>query len=452
MNNRSRDSNQMNAQISQYEDAISQKNNAIKLESHNQITPTKSVLKNEKNINQNNIASYNLSSAEQLDIFDTNQKSVKNNSKNISKGSLLEYRLKRLVFSMGYYPKIGVLLKTLQDDAADMITDLDVYGFYVHKNFSSRTIWADCKSGQAKPLERISWIMGVKQISKIDEVLFVKKGVRSSTREFARKSGIQVLDLDILEKLEKDFNIDSNDWRGSWNPETQMNQLVKFQKIDIPNGSTFKKIGNFISSGYWTLDEYTKVKKCMTALKQLSEIEQFPLNEEQKKSVHWAIFELINMFVLATLNISKELYYFSDKDKKETVIDKLISGEISMQMRKELVEATYKIAHSIILQQIPNYDKKLNVPNLEMKPPKYTEAYVDLILRITNNPLQYFDVLRYLDYIFMEFDLQIKQINYQELKSIFSNDENLVISAKTILHFICGVTGIRRELFQIMQN
>lgn len=369
--------------------------------------------------------------------------------KEISKGDLLEYRLKRLLFSMGYFPKVGVLLKTSQDELADNITDLDVYGFYIHKNFASKTIWADCKAGQAKPLERISWIIGVKNIAQIDDVIFVKRGVRYATKQFARRSNIQVLDLEIIEKLEHDFNIELTDWRGSWNPDTQMNQLVTFQRINTPNIDTYKKIGNFMYSDYWTLDNYTKIKKTITALKQLSEFEQFPFAKEQIKSIHWATFELINLFVLATLNISKELYYFSDKDKKETILDGLISGEISAKKRAEIVEATYKIAYSIIQRQVPDFKGQLQIPNIALNPPKYFEAFNDLILRITNSPLNYFDILRFLDFVFMEFDLQSKKIDENVLKGMFPNYDNLLISAKTIIHFICSITGMSRDLFQL---
>jgi hypothetical protein len=379
------------------------------------------------------------------------EKMTKKNSKEVSKGHLLEYRLKRLIFSMGYFPKIGIVLKTSQEEPSDDITDLDVYGFYIHKNFASKTIWADCKAGQAKPLERISWIIGVKNIAQIDDVIFVKKGVRYSTRQFARRLNVEVLDLEIIEKLERDFGIELNDWRGSWNPDTQMNQLVTFQRINIPNSDAFKKIGNFMYSGYWMLDNYTKIKKTITGMKQLSEFEQFPLAKEQIKSIHWATFELINLFVLAILNISKELYYFSDKDKKDTILEGLISGTISTKKRTEIVEATYKIAYSIVQRQIPDFKGELQIPRIGLNPPKYFEALNDLVLRITNNPLNYFDILRFLDFVFMEYDLQSKEIDENVLRSMFPNYDNLVISAKTIIHFICTITGMRRDLFQLIR-
>jgi hypothetical protein len=406
---------------------------------------------------ENNVSNEGKNDNEQLSMFkhDSEQtkkvNTVSRKSGHISNGDLLEYRLKRLIFYMGYFPKVDVIIKSSTDEQADIITDLDVYGFYIHKNFALKTIWADCKSGQARPLERISWIMGVKNIVGIDDVIFVKKGVRAGTKQFARKSGIQVLDLEVIDKLESDYQIGPADWRGSWNPYTQLNQLVTFQRIAVPNNDVFKKIGNFISYNYWTFDNYTKIKKTITALKQLAEIEQYPLQQEQIESVHWAIFELINLFVLATLNICRELYYFPEMDKKDTVLDGLISGEISAKKRAEIVNATYRIAYSIIRQQIPNYETPLKVPVLGEEPPKYFEAFYNMILRITNNPLDYFDILRFLDFVFMEFDLQSKMIDDEVLKSVLPNYDKLIINAKMILHFICSITNIRKDIFQLIK-
>ncbi|NRY60676.1 hypothetical protein [Clostridium beijerinckii] len=401
----------------------------------------------------NNEVKNNNKGSEQISVFEINDKIPSKNNKKVyvSNGDLLEYRLKRLIYYMGYFPKVGVILKTFNEEQADMITDLDVYGFYIHKNFASKAIWADCKSGEAKPLERVSWILGVKSLAGIEDVIFVKRGVRLTTKQFARKSGIQVLDLDMITKLESDYNIQSNDWRGSWNPYIQLEQLRIFQKINIPTNDIYKRIGSFISSNYWSFDNYTKIKKTITALKQLSEIEQYPLQQEQQKAVRWAIFELINLFVLATLNICKELYYFPDKDKKDTLFEGLISGEISLKKRTEIVDVTYKIAYNIIRQQIPDFNLPIKIPNLGMEPPKYFEAFYNLILRITNDPLNYFDILRFLDFVLMEYDLESKNISEESIKKILSNYKELTISSKTILHFICSITGLRRDIFQLLK-
>ncbi|EPR12046.1 hypothetical protein [Ruminiclostridium papyrosolvens] len=379
-------------------------------------------------------------------------KNININNLQVSSGSLLEYRIKRLLFAMGYYSKVGILIKTTQDDLADTITDLDVFGTYIHKDFTSRTIWADCKSGQARPLERISWIKGVMNTINVDSVIFVKGGVRNSTKQYARKSGIQVLDLQSIEKLESDYAIKPNDWRGSWNPNTQGNKLILFQKLNAPSNEPFRKIADFIGCDYWTYDNYTRIKKTLTAIRQLAQVTDISFTKEQTTNLKWAIYELVSLFVHALLNICKELYYFPDEEKKSTVYDGLISSEISAKKREEIIEAVFKTAYSIVQKQIPDFKPPEQNPKFNLNPPSYFEAFYDLVLRITNNPLGYYDILRFFDFVLMEYDLQEKKIIDSELLKIFNNCDDIITGTKTILHFLCQITGINRGYFQIISQ
>lgn len=254
---------------------------------------------------------------QQMSLFEDTNK-VKNVRK-VSKGALLEFRLQRLLFFMGYFTKRGIIMKTSADDLADEITDLDAYGTYIHKDFSVKRIWADCKSGKAKPLERISWIKGIRTSVKIDDVIFVKSGVRINTKQFARRSGILVLDNDTISKLEKDFGITENDWRGSWDYNTQYDNINKLKKIVAYNGRDLKNIAQFIESNYWVFDYYARIKKCITGLKQLYDFHELA-KEDEKYIIKWAMYELISLFTLATLNICREVYYLSDVDKKVIIM------------------------------------------------------------------------------------------------------------------------------------
>ncbi|PDZ66511.1 hypothetical protein [Bacillus thuringiensis] len=378
-----------------------------------------------------------------------NSKSV--NSKTIiPKGTLLEYRVKRLMFYMGYYPKVNIDIRTSYEEPSDIITDLDVYGIYIHKDFTLKTLWADCKSGGVKIHDRISWIKGIMNAIQINDVLFIAGGVRTSVKQYARTSGIQILDLSVLDKLEHDYEIKKDDWRGSWNPSTQYNMITTLSKIAIPTNEIYKKIVKFISSDYWVLDNFSKFKKAITALRELSTVSQFPLNEGEMNSVKWAVYELVNLVLLAVLNISKELYYFTDAEKKETILDGLTSGEVSNQKRKEIFDAAFKVAYGMVKSQVPEFSPPVQMPVINLNPPGYSEAFYDLILRVTNNPFNYYDLLRFLDLLFMEYDLQSKKIDSVVMKEMFPDYEKLIIGAKTVLHFICNTTNIPREYFQLI--
>lgn len=402
---------------------------------------------------ENQLNNQNKSQQIQLELANVSKKKnyPDKNIITINKGDFLEFRIKRLLFAMGYFCKIGVLIKTSQDDVAEYVTDLDVLGISIQRDFTSKTIWADCKAGKAKPLERISWINGIKNFVGIDDAIFVKKNVRVTTKQFARKSNIQVLDLEIINKLEKDYGIEAECLKGSWNYGTQIKSEQVLLKMNIDNNESIKKIVQFTKSGYWSLNEYTRIKKCITALKQLGEMLRLPLKQEEFTAIRWVIYEVINLFVLATLKVCRNTYYFSEKDRNQVIYEGLISGEISNKKRKELVEASYKMAYSIIKSQIPGFNGKIELPNFNMTAPVYCEAYLDLISRIVANPLDYYDILRYLDFMMMEYDLNSKDIDIDEMKIYFDNYIKLNKSAKTLLHFICTITNLPLNIFNILK-
>jgi hypothetical protein len=370
--------------------------------------------------------------------------------KKIEKGDLLEYRIKRLFFAMGYFSKIGILVTTSQDDNSDPITDLDVYGIYLHKNFSKKTIWADCKSGNAQPLARIPWIAGIREMAHVDQALFVKKGIRLTTKKFASNYGIQILDLDNIEKLENDYSIEKNDWRGSWNPQVQQEQSRILTKIMVPENTFYKRLGKFMSTDYWTLDKYTKIKKIITALKELSSRIQYPMEQREINSLKWSIFQMINLFMLATLEICNEVYYLSNEDRKIMIFEGLATGTIPSNKVDEIVKATNGIIDAVYNQFNANSSQRKNNLQFKMNPPDYADAYIDFIERIIDKPLEYFDVLRFMDFTFMEYDLNMKEYNKDELSKLFGACDKLISSEKTIIHFICYVTRIPKDIFMLL--
>lgn len=370
----------------------------------------------------------------------------------INKGYLLEFRIRRLLYYMGYFVRGGVLIKTKIENESDDITDLDVLGILITKNFSDNNIWADCKSGKAKPLERITWINGMRTYIKIDEIMFVKKNIRLSTKEFARKHNIQILDTKIIDNLEKMYCIDKNDCQGTWDYRCEKQAIQSFEQIDMYNKESIKRILDFIKSDYWSLDNYKKVKKSITAMNQLGDIIKLPICNEQKFGVKWAIYEIGTLFLLATLNICKEIYCLDDNNKKNIIYKNLSSGSLTKRQQEDVVKASYRLAYSIIKSKIPEFNENVSMPKYEAKPPIYFEAYSDLILRITNNPLKFYDILRFLDIILLEYDLKAKTIDKNKLSKTFSNIDDLLESSKLILYFICSITSLPKETFRLISK
>lgn len=371
--------------------------------------------------------------------------------KDISKGEILEFRIKRLLFHMGYFPTKGVYIKTGLDELQDDVTDLDVYGVYIHKDFRRKTVWVDCKSGKAKPMERIAWMKGIKQLINVNDIIFVKNNIRKSVKIFARNSDIQVLDIPMLEQLEDSYGIDKENWIGAWDPISMQDKLKQLANLNIPQKDMYKKIVNLISSEYWSIDAYSQLKKIITALRTLSTVPIESLKVDEVKVLKYGIFKLVTLFTLTTLNICRDLYFFNKQDKKDILLEGILSSGMPLKKRNEILHASYKLAYEIIKTRIPDMPEIVD-KELKISPPDYFEAFEDLINRIVSNPMTYFDILRSLELILMEFDLNKKFIDEDFMLKYCENYNENILGIKTILKFICQITKIDSGIFQMLNS
>ncbi|WP_379143582.1 hypothetical protein [Paenibacillus sp. sgz500992] len=362
-------------------------------------------------------------------------------------GELLEFRAKRLLFHMGYYPRSNIIVKTSLDDESETITDLDVYGVYVHKDFRSKKVWVDCKAGMARPHERISWIKGVRQFVDVDDILFIKSNIRSPIKNFARKNNIQILELHQLEKLEQDYKIKANNWMGSWNPSTISGKLKEFTSISIPNNTQYKKIGTFISIEYWSYDIYTRLKKSMAALREVASLPFEAMKPNELMASKWAVYEVTILFALSVLSICEELYYLDDRERTSALYEEVVNGGIDAKKRNELVNASFRAAFEITKSKYPDFV----IPNItdlaKNNPPSYFQPLNDLLSRIVHNPLDYYDVLRPLDFVLMENELLDRRINLSLLNEMFTNIEGNFRGMKTIITFVTQVLGVPSNMY-----
>lgn len=395
----------------------------------------------------------------QINLFNDNKVlnekkiSSKGSARDIGKGEMLEYQMKRLFFFMGYYTKTNIVIQTTSDEPFDVVTDLDVYGNYIHLDFSQKTIWADCKSGAAQEVNRVAWLIGIKDMIKVDDILFVKKGTKLSTKMFANTKNIQIVDLNIISDMEKKYGIKSNDWRSSWNPAAQDENIKIFKSILTPNNLIYKRIFKFINTHYWAIeDSFTKCKKTITALRDLSSLVELPLSEVEKKSIKWAIYQLSGMLMLSMLQICRQVHYYTNSDKAEIIVSGLVYGSNSKTRIDDILKVTNNIAKKTLLKYSIDENRILDVPEIKLYPPDYTEAFVNIIMRITEQPKSYFDILRFLDFSLFQYDLYNTKYNIDELNDIFDNSEELLKSSKTFLHFLCYITNIPKDVFILLND
>ena len=156
--------------------------------------------------------------------------------------------------------------------------------------------------------------------------------------------------------------------------------------------------------------------------------------------------------MLPMLQICRKVQYFPDKDKVDTIIQGLIYGSNSKAKIDDILKVTNNIAKKTLHQYCVDENKLIDLPEIKLNQPEYTEAFINMIFRIIEQPLCYFDILRFLDFTFSQYDLNNEQYNMEELDDIFNNTEELLKSAKTFLHFICHIMNISKDVFILLND
>lgn len=130
------------------------------------------------------------------------------------------------------------------------------------------------------------------------------------------------------------------------------------------------------------------------------------------------------------------------------IIEGLTFGNMSKKRMDDILKVTNHLANKII----ENSCKESNIlmPEIQLNPPEYTEALLDFIFRVVGNPKSYFDILRFIDFCLMQYDLNNQEYNYKELEKIFPDYKNQIAAEKTVLHFVCHVAKIPKEIFVLL--
>ena len=292
-----------------------------------------------------------------------------------------------------------------------------------------------------------------KQKLDVDDILFVKKGTKLSTKLYANCNDIQIVDLRIINDMEKRYGIKGDDWRGSWNPVVQNQNIVVFKNISTPDNTICKRIYKFITMYYWTIeDNFTKCKKTITALRDLATLSDIPIRVDEQRGIRWAIYQLTNMLMLPILQICRQIQYLPDKDRVDIIVNGLIYGSNSKSKIDDILRITNNIAKKTLYKYCGDEKKIIDLPEIKLNEPDYTEAFIDMLFRIIERPICYFDILRFLDFSFFQYDLCGEQYNIEELSTIFNNVPELIQSTKTFLHFVCYITNMPQKIFILLSE
>ena len=140
------------------------------------------------------------------------------------------------------------------------------------------------------------------------------------------------------------------------------------------------------------------------------------------------------------------------KKKINIIILGLIYGSNSKAKIDDILKVTNNIARKTLYRYCGEENSVVDLPEIKLNQPEYTEAFINMIFRIMEQPLSYFDILRFLDFTLFQYDLEYREYDISELNILFKNVEALKQSAKTFLRFVCYITNMPKEIFILLKD
>ena len=271
----------------------------------------------------------------------------------LSKGMRLEEILRDYFLKTGVYVVRGVPFVYEQED----VTDIDLWMYSRTSSFSREITIVDIKNKKTpQALERIFWVNGLKQAIDANKAIIATTDSRPSTKLFAKKQNVMVLDGKFLSKLVRKYR-DENE-RISDEELTTLIESYSLQKIDgdwkgrmKACKSVLSKPLSFDSCNYWLIEGYffaqlvlTRDREKFTALRCLYLIASYIA-----LSIDFCMREISFLDIPERTDKLKEGFFFGDRGLLGTneiinfstsiVSNYLENGDVQSRLLKERINS-----------------------------------------------------------------------------------------------------------------
>ena len=307
-------------------------------------------------------------------------------SERLSKGDEMEMRVARLWFWEGYFSRSGIDLKHHYHPEPLLVTDIDLMAYDIGPSLQvSRTI-GEVKTGTGKnapkPLDRIIWLRGLKELVGADHAeLVIGNAPSPRARRLARSIGVSAQSLADVERREEIADIAEVGDAGS-HGERAFRERSWAHK-HCASDPLFKRAFWFLRSEIWFHDEITACKRLIGLYKQLGPRWISEIEDEDSRALRWLLAETVSLFVLNAVAVASNALRSAPDLLLAELGKHLSGGRASADIQRQIAKDVDKFIGGIL--------KAANAPPsvavdamgaLHPEAPTWTEPFVDLISRI----------------------------------------------------------------------
>lgn len=349
----------------------------------------------------------------------------------------LKLRLRRILFSQGYWSPIEVELSHFEDLGTGLrrrpLTDLDVLGIKYDQLFVPHRVVGDCKSGKGvSDIGRIFWLRGVMHYFGADLGYYLRPQVDGHARAVAPQVGLRALNQYELTALEKVIGVDSvpipladEKLHGAiedlWGID-----VVKGQK-PTPEQLAFKKVYSYLSYKYWSSEFHRNLLMLVAHFQEVAHL----LNPTDPSHILLA-YVGAERFGHCLLDVASHVQALGALDIPKYAREYLFGGPIALKEKERFF---------VLLKKVTGTEETLDPPGLP--------DVLELIGRLIRNPGGATDILRHLTacYVWCAYlgNTALPGLNPPHVNTA------AIVLAKDVTFTFAKVTGIPKALFSAME-
>jgi len=320
----------------------------------------------------------------------------------IPAGTQWEYRLTRLRFYQGQFVRRSIDLWP-QGLRGDKLAELDVIAVSFDPQLRRRieVIEGKTSAGRSGEIDRVIWLRGISTLVPANDVVIAKTRVDDRTRQLARRLRVSVLDEQAVVAAERALGIQEDDWVGMHDPEFG-EHIIKPLREALGKAEELSRAGKFLFGGYWFIDEFTRLKQLRTLFRLTAD----KLGKIDEHLINLAVGEATVLFALAAYSVASWHDQYGPDAFNRFLTHELSSGVADVEdlrrilqridnLHKQDIEAIHNtyIAGGVARAIVPVRSLETEI----LRPPEWTEGFLDLIARLRAHPHLATAVIRTLD-------------------------------------------------------
>ena len=313
-------------------------------------------------------------------------------SDQLNKGDEMEMRVARLWFWEGYFSRCGIDLRRHYHPEPLLVTDLDLLAYDLGPSLQASQTIGEVKTGTgrsaAKPLDRIIWLRGLKELVGATHAELVSSNAPSPrARNLARSIGVSAQSQDDIKRREQLAGVEAVADSGSHGKRAFLER--RWVHKHCSSEQSLERSYWFLRSEVWFHDEITACKRLVGLYRQLGTLWTAEVEVDDARALRWLLAETVSVFTLFAVAAASEAIRAAPAMVSAEFGERLSGGRVSADVMRRIASDVDKyVAGLLAAAKAPATLASEAMGALHPEPPEWTQQFVELIGRLASSPHQ----------------------------------------------------------------